>query len=62
MGLGALERSAGDVRARVDLRPYADEGPEQVRVSDLTPASPTRRSWSRHGSRLVYRDSGLPGR
>ncbi len=34
---GLLERSLSEVRARVDLRPYADEGHDWWVVSDLTP-------------------------
>ena len=34
---GHLELSAGQVRARVDCRPYADEGRDWWVVSDLTP-------------------------
>jgi len=34
---GLLEVSAGEARARVDVRPYADEGSEWWVVSDLTP-------------------------
>ncbi len=42
---GILERSVGSVRARVDLRPYADDTRDWWVVSDLTPGldgSPTR--------------------
>ncbi|HSE71988.1 MAG TPA: methyltransferase [Nocardioidaceae bacterium] len=35
--LGLLERSGGEVRARVDVRPYADENRDWWVVSDLTP-------------------------
>lgn len=34
---GILERSAGEVRARIDVRPYADEDHSWWVVSDLTP-------------------------
>lgn len=34
---GLLERSVGEVRARLDLRPYADEDHDWWVVSDLTP-------------------------
>ncbi|QNN54971.1 methyltransferase [Nocardioides mesophilus] len=34
---GLLERSVGEVRARVDLRPYADDSRDWWVVSDLTP-------------------------
>ncbi len=34
---GLLERSLGEVRARLDLRPYADENRDWWVVSDLTP-------------------------
>jgi methylase of polypeptide subunit release factors len=34
---GFLERSGGEVRALVDVRPYADEGRDWWVVSDLTP-------------------------
>jgi hypothetical protein len=34
---GMLERSGGEIRARVDVRPYADEGTDWWVVSDLTP-------------------------
>ncbi|MGZ4438155.1 MAG: DUF7059 domain-containing protein [Nocardioides sp.] len=34
---GILERSVGEVRARVDVRPYADERVDWWVVSDLTP-------------------------
>ena len=34
---GLLERSGGEVRALVDVRPYADEGRDWWVVSDLTP-------------------------
>ncbi len=34
---GLLERSVGEVRARVDLRPYADDTRDWWVVSDLTP-------------------------
>ncbi|MGL5825749.1 MAG: DUF7059 domain-containing protein [Nocardioides sp.] len=34
---GILERSATDVRARLDVRPYADDGGSRWLVSDLTP-------------------------
>ncbi len=34
---GILERSVGDVRARMDVRPYADEDRDFWVVSDLTP-------------------------
>ncbi len=34
---GFLDRSGGEVRARVDVRPYADEGRDWWVVSDLTP-------------------------
>lgn len=34
---GVLERSLGEVRARIDLRPYADEAHDWWVVSDLTP-------------------------
>lgn len=34
---GVLERSDGEVRARVDVRPYADEDHDWWVVSDLTP-------------------------
>jgi hypothetical protein len=42
---GLLERSVGSVRARVDVRPYADEDHDWWVVSDLTPgldAAPNR--------------------
>ena len=42
---GLLERSAGEVRARVDVRPYATEDLDLWVVADLTPGldgSPTR--------------------
>ncbi len=42
---GLLERSVGSVRARVDIRPYADDTRDWWVVSDLTPGldgSPTR--------------------
>ena len=42
---GLLERSVGSVRARVDVRPYADDAQDWWVVSDLTPgldAAPTR--------------------
>lgn len=42
---GLLERSVGSVRARLDVRPYADEDHDWWVVSDLTPGldgSPTR--------------------
>ncbi|HEX6517918.1 MAG TPA: methyltransferase [Nocardioidaceae bacterium] len=35
--VGMLERSAGEVRARVDVRPYADDQRDRWVVSDLTP-------------------------
>jgi len=34
---GVLERSVGEVRARVDVRPYADDSTDWWVVSDLTP-------------------------
>ena len=34
---GVLERSVGEVRARLDLRPYADENRDWWVLSDLTP-------------------------
>lgn len=42
---GVLERSVGSVRARMDIRPYADDEHDWWVVSDLTPGldgSPTR--------------------
>ena len=37
LAVGVLQRSAGEVRALVDLRPYADEDHDWWVVSDLTP-------------------------
>lgn len=34
---GVLDRSGGEVRARMDVRPYADDGRDWWVVSDLTP-------------------------
>jgi predicted RNA methylase len=43
VGLGMVERSGGDVRAVLDIRPFAEDGREWWVVADLTPGLDGRR-------------------
>ncbi|MEV6266443.1 methyltransferase [Kribbella sp. NPDC051936] len=43
VGLGVVERSGGDVRALLDIRPFAEDGREWWVVADLTPGLDGRR-------------------